>query len=294
MRSTMFVFMASGLLGQGVSAQVYHPMPTDGATWTVVEYGYGTLPPETGVWHFGAMGDTLIDGQTYTRLYCNCGTLGMVNPEAGFNAATAIYYGAYREDSSKKVWFRDATATTDRLYFDFALDLGDTFCFPMQPCGISCFEVTLVDQVQVGSDMRRQIHFAHNGQEEVWIEGIGSITDQWTGEWCFSGNIGWQLNCFSEENVVVYGPCDFPTSVVDPHGPDDHLEVFPNPSKGSFRVMTPHATNFQFALFDMMGRPVMTGNGSSGNMLTMDVPSGIYLLRVQTPDGVYAHRIIRE
>lgn len=73
-----------------------------------------------------------------------------------------------------------------------------------------------------------------------------------------------------------------------------NIRVFPNPSKGSFRVMTPHAENFQFELFDMMGRPVMTGNGSSGNMLTMDVPSGIYLLRVQTPDGVYAHRIIRE
>jgi|APGre2960657505_1045072.scaffolds.fasta_scaffold13009_2 hypothetical protein len=213
-----------------LNAQTYYPMPTNSATWTVVEYGYGTFPPETGVTHFGLSGDTIINGFTYHKLFNNLGGLGFVNPDSAFNLQTALLYGVFREDSSKKVWFRKLPFDTiDILTYNFALNLGDTFCFNDEPCGVLCHPVSLVDSILINGSYRRQIHFNYDGQEETWIEGIGSKFDNWIGKWCFIGNISWFLNCYSENGFQIYGNCDYPTDLNELSKENYSIKIFPNP-----------------------------------------------------------------
>ncbi|MBC7864965.1 MAG: hypothetical protein IAF38_18470, partial [Bacteroidia bacterium] len=171
------------------SAQTYYPFATDSATWTVVEYGYGTIPPQTGTWHYGMAGDTIFNGLLYSKLYVNQGSLGSVNPEPVFNLQTATYLGAIREDSTKKILFRKWSDTIEILRYDFSLNVGDTFCFNNEPCGIQCHQVAAVDSILINGAYRRQIHFSYGGQSETWIEGIGSIVGAFEFFWCFTGNI---------------------------------------------------------------------------------------------------------
>lgn len=249
----------------GIKAQTYFPMPTANATWTVVEYGYGTIPPETGVTHFGLSGDTTINSLTYHKIYFNQGGLGFVNPENEFNLQTAVLFGVFREDASKKVWFRQLPFDSeDELIYDFALNLGDTFCFQDEPCGVLCHPVSLVDSILIDGNYRRQIHFNYNGQEEKWIEGIGSAYDNWDGHWCFAGDIAWVLNCYHENGVTLYGTCDYPTGVAEISGESNAPEIFPNPFTG-FLTIRHEADDAKITVENLLGATILSQNLSSGD-----------------------------
>lgn len=225
------------LLRINAKAQTYYPMAADSATWTVVEYGYGTFPPETGVSHFGLSGDTLINNLSYHKIYYNPGGLGFVNPDTAFNLPTAMLFGVFREDASKKVWYRQFPAdTSDVLLYDYALNVGDTFCFHNQPCGVLCHAVSLVDSILVNGSYRRQIHFNFGNQEEAWIEGLGSKFSNWVNQWCFVGNLAWFMNCYKENGNPVFGSCDFPTGLKENGLIDPEIIVYPNPAIEQLKI----------------------------------------------------------
>jgi hypothetical protein len=267
------------------SAQAYHPFKTDSATWTIVEYGF-TIPLETGTYHFGLAGDTVINGIDYTKIYINWGWLGSINPEPVFNLQTANYYGAFREDASKKVWFyKDGTAS-EILYYDFSLNPGDTFCFDYQPCGVFCHPVSLVDSTLIDGNYHRQIHFNYGGQEEIWIEGIGSAYDNWIGEWCFIGNILWTLNCYSEKGIQKYGTCDYPTAVAEISTAIESFHLSPNPAGDRIYLTENTAEQMGFTVFNSCMKQIIKMNFSaSATVNTSDFAAGIYFYTVKGRNG---------
>ena len=253
----------------------------------MVEYGYGTIPPETGTWHYGLKGDTIISNILYHQLRVNGGSLGSINPEIDFNPATSLYFGGNREDSLKRIYFRKATDTTEIVLYDFGLAVGDTFCFRSQPCGTNCHPVVAIDSIQVGNSYRKQFHFSFNGQEEKWIEGIGSIHETWDGSWCFAGNIEWTLNCFKEKQIPLYGPCNYPVfveeskaqcKVTSVHNPANRLvEINLQSCKVDY-------TNLVVSIFDGLGKLVKEQSASPSSVLipisTQDLLPGIYFVRL--------------
>lgn len=277
------------------NAQTYYPMPTANATWTVVEYGYGTIPPETGVTHFGLSGDTMINSLAYHKIYYNQGGLGFDNPENEFNLQTAVLYGVFREDASKKVWLRKQPSDAeDVLIYDFALNLGDTFCFHDEPCGVLCHPVSLVDSILIDGNYRRQIHFNYNGQEEKWIEGIGSAYDNWDGHWCFDGNIAWFLNCYQENGVTLYGTCDYPTGVTAITGESYAPEIFPNPLT-DFLTIRQETDDAKIAVETLLGATILTQNLNSGDsQINLSfLSNGIYLLHYSSKNEDRIFKIIK-
>lgn len=268
--------------------QSYYPFPTVGATWTIVEKGYGTFPPEEGTWHFGINGDTVISGETYTKIYVNPGSLGVVNPEPEFNLTTANYFGAVWEDNTKKVWFRENGQPTDRLYFDFALNLGDTFCFEGQPSGVTCIPVSLVDSILINGNYRRQIHFEHGGQTEAWIEGIGGTVDNLLGYWSFIGNIEWSLNCFNENTINIYGTCDFITGHDEIQVQPSFFHIYPNPTDGQVSIdLRSTIQNVNVNIYNSLGALVINRQIASAQTVTLTLPieSGIYIVQLLFSDG---------
>ncbi|MBA2611612.1 MAG: T9SS type A sorting domain-containing protein [Bacteroidetes bacterium] len=269
---------------QHLFAQTYYPFKTDSATWTVVEYGAGTFPypPQTGTWHFGLSGDTVFNSLTYSKIYANLGSLGSINPEGNFNRQTANYYGAFREDATKKVWFRKPSLSTDILYYDFALNLGDTFCFNYQPCGVLCHPVSLIDSILINGNYRKRIHFDYNGQSEIWIQGIGSAFDNWIGDWCFTGNISWTLNCYKEKNIPIYGSCNYPTGLIESEAQDPVLVFSPNPVNNSFTIQTSVLDDYNITICNLTGHQIrnikFVGNSYKGSVY--DLKAGVYILTI--------------
>jgi hypothetical protein len=298
-KTAFTVALAMTFVWSAVSAQNYHPLQTDSATWTVVEYGYGTTL-ETGTWHFGVSGDTVINGLAYHKIYENTGSLGSINPDTAFNMATASYACAFREDSTKKVWViggYNATDTFEYVHYDFSLNVGDTFCFHYEPCGVLCHPVTLVDSVLVNGSYRRQIHFSYGTQEEVWIEGIGAVHDGWIGEWCFVGNIEWVLNCYSEHGVHVYGTCDYPmgTGMNSLYDGGPGIGLFPNPVAEMLTIdnAVPGAI---VSIENVMGEAMLTEQLVS-TRATLDVASlarGVYILRYRINGNERAYKFVKQ
>ncbi len=60
------------------------------------------------------------------------------------------------------------------------------------------------------------------------------------------------------------------------------LNIFPNPNRGTFYITTIRDDNYTAQLYAMNGDLVKAFRINSGrNYLTVEAPSGIYLLRVQ-------------
>lgn len=213
--------------------QTYYPFPTDSAKWSVMDYmdwpdwQIPPVPDECITRHYGFANDTVINGKTYGKLYGNNLYADYPYSDLDFNLATATYVAAVREDSSKKVWVRNATDSIDFLYYDFALDTGDTFCFDYFAAG--CYQVIYIDSILIDGNYRRQIHFNTSGAE-TWIEGIGSTVGWFEFQWI--GSISYYLDCFFENETQLFATsgnchCDTYTGIEQIN--NDVIKVFPNP-----------------------------------------------------------------
>jgi hypothetical protein len=285
MKNKFKFFLAFILIVFNCKSQTYYPMSTNSPTWTVVEYGFGTFPPTTGVTHYGLSGYTTIEGLDYFKLFVNPGGLGFTNPEDSFNIQTAFLYGIYREDSSHKVWFRPMpSGTADFLLFDFALNVNDTFCFQDAQCGVSCLPVTLVDSILVNGNYRRQIHFSYNGLEEKWIEGIGSTSGNWEGDWCFIGNISFELNCYKEKGTFSFGPCNYPIGINEINTESNALRIFPNPATNLIYIDN-LKTGTAIKIINSLGQIVYSQKAvfTNNNIDIENLEKGIYFVKCSSP-----------
>lgn len=190
---TMFGFVCSN----NIQAQNYQPILEPNAIWTqgvnggffspLVTYGYEKLRLQ---------GDTAINGADYKKMY-------KTSNEASFNASTATYNFAIREDDNGKVWIVEPNTTDEILYMDFALEAGQTGNFYgnnlFAPGPSNTIPILIVekDSIMIGSDWRDRLlvqllpdQYCYN---EYWIEGIGNTggflrnTDP-----CFISDIGWK------------------------------------------------------------------------------------------------------
>lgn len=274
--------------------QSYVPMPVADATWTVLEYGYGTFPPELGVTHYGLNGDTVIGTEVYHKVYRNLGALGLLNVEPVFNPLTAQYFGAFREDAERKVWFWGIFAADEVLMYDFGLSVGESFCFDDAPCGVQCHQVDSIDSIEVDGTMRSRIHFSYNGQQQVWMEGIGSVHEPWSSLWCYIGNFEWQLNCFSQSGIPVYGDCTYPTGLNHEPVTDEKELVYPNPVTDMLTIETPTARS-EWVLEDVTGRAMLWISileSSSQTDLSL-LPAGAYVLRRIDKGESFRQRLLK-
>ena len=77
------------------------------------------------------------------------------------------------------------------------------------------------------------------------------------------------------------------------------LEAYPNPANGELTLDLPHGAYSQIipiSLFDGLGKMVIKDQFNSGeatkNLITNDLPSGIYFLRVDAPKGKLTKKVI--
>lgn len=215
------------------------------ATWSVQEYVFGWFPApnECIAKHYGYNSDTIINGRFYAKLYGNNLPADYPYQDVAFNLPTATYVAGVREDPFKKVWIVPDQDTTEILYYDFALDSGDTFCFNY--FGGVCLPVQWVDSILILGSYRKQIHFYNSmGNPEVWIEGIGSTTGWF--EWQYTGSAAWSLLCHDYFWTPVYQistncHCDTYTVGIS-ELLSSTVSIFPNPTSGRISISLEEAS----------------------------------------------------
>jgi len=282
-------------------AQTYYPFPKDSAQWSVEHLIEQSFPFSDVYYtkHYGLVGDTIINSVTYSKFYGN--NLNFTNDDSMFNIATAQYVGAIREDTSKKVWIRLPQDTFDIAYYDFGLNIGDTFNFNIFFIPADYGVVTAVDSILIDGKYRRQIHLQDaNGMEETWIEGIGS-TSGWF-EYPSGGTIYGSLLCFSENDTLKYnqkGYCHRYKPIndgIEEPGYDNNIKTYPTLASNELYIELINVNiSYTYSVFDVNGR-IIEQNVYTNNSLeiidTKDFPNGIYFIKLLVDEQMIVRKFI--
>ncbi|MEL6732166.1 MAG: T9SS type A sorting domain-containing protein, partial [Bacteroidota bacterium] len=72
------------------------------------------------------------------------------------------------------------------------------------------------------------------------------------------------------------------------------IEIFPNPSTGIFQIKHENLTIQQVQLFDLRGQMLMEKGEQTDILDLHDLSQGIYILEVQTDQGILTEKIIKQ
>lgn len=162
----------------------YHPFIEDGKLWVVKENSDWSADEWIKYYYFD--GDTIVNGQKAKRMMCDSQNAGIE------------YVGAWYEQD-KKVYLATGRQQFELLY-DFTLSSGDSI---HTPDGY----VMAVDKLSGGIPGFKGAYYALRdafGQEQHWLEGVGSVFDPWLnfrGGWDVVGSL---LVCRIGDEIIYY------------------------------------------------------------------------------------------
>ncbi len=287
----------------GAFEQFYYPFPSSNAIW--YQYYYPEYywepenPPEFMI--FGLMDqDTIIYGKKYNKVF----RFYADPPEA----STAVYVGAIREDSSKKVYYRGlhpfsypVSDTGDILLYDFSVFAGDTIRAGLFTSN-EYLVVSELDTIRIGDSYRKRIHFK-DFPTTKWIEGIGNERGLlfYSGELQINGLWG-DLVCFRQEGSRLYHNPAYANCFEDQvnntksETRDPEISISPNPAKQGYTDAKVSGNIQHIQLISARGKILLSSWDLKKNTLrirTGDLPSGIYFIRISdSRQGVHTRKLI--
>ena len=169
MKAIRLITMLALLMGgMTLKAQDYHPIVEDGKQWNVL-FSYPWSPPEpqhkyTDIYKIE--GDTLVDGVSYKVMYATRN-----EDLTGWN-----FWGFIRETEDGQVLTRRDASSYEQIMYDFSMEVGDTIIMNGNGFYPDRMFVVETNEIFIGGEPRKQIVLEYPwGDQEVWIEGIGSL-----------------------------------------------------------------------------------------------------------------------
>lgn len=269
-----------------------HPLPT----WTY----YGLKTEE----------DTSIEAIIYRKLIKSSDSL--------FTEISTI--GGIREDSNRVFLSKSKYTSEEVLLYDFSLNANDTVIvhrlvnirnFSSYPTMVKVDSVSTI--VLYGENRKRLfveyqcIGYPDDVSKDVWVEGIGSLTNGLLNETChcFTGCYTESyLTCYFEDDNLKWSNSDFNRCVIDSSGMVNSLHedglnpekvlIMPNPVIDISSIS--YSVGFELAeVYDIMGRHLKTYwfNEHSIEVSRNDYKSGIYSIVIKCKDNrVYSQKLI--
>jgi hypothetical protein len=271
------------------------PFPQDSAIWYAVDFDYNPSPPPLATfwtYQYVTMGDTLINGENYTKLFSDLAV--------GYNP---YYEGAYRVDVvNSRVYFIDSFYNTEGLLYDFSLVPGDTI--PITNGSDTSFHVVCLDTATlvINNILHLALHiFSYDDYDNtcytVWVKGIGSMkhpleTEMFCAEDWFETS--YFLNCFFYKDEEIYHNPDnpfFEGCYGQWVGIDDlqteKLYLSPNPVTDIAQIISANRANeiFNYQVLDVLGRIESERYNMPLNEIRIDpknLKNGIHILKLHS------------
>jgi len=280
-----------------IKAQTYIPFPDTNAFWNELRYYQGQCePPEFCTYTYYFQGDTILDTQSYHKIYSN-------------DSFSISYVGGLRE-INKKIYFFDRDCSAPILLYDFGLNVGDSIPLACMLCDAEepqYMKVISIDSVLIGDmSYRKRINFDY-GPSQSWIEGIGSVSGLFYPYYsCVLCICGLELVCFEQNNMVLYQNEDnvncfnYFVSVDEPVMNALSLIVFPNPvkNKSILHIESERESITSIELYDILGRKLnmlQKCNSKKIQLQTETWNKGIYFLKIDLSNGhKFCERLIIE
>ncbi|MBL7903941.1 MAG: T9SS type A sorting domain-containing protein [Bacteroidales bacterium] len=261
MMKTWFIVPGTVLFSLCLKAQVNYPIPQEPTSEWRIDYAQwdGTSNfVRTNAARVFVAGDTLINGNTYSRLLSTgVITTSWLGGSYDYPYENA-FYGFIRTDSARTWVFYD---TTEELLYDFSLQAGDTL--PMTTMNWSpTVIVSSVDSVLVNGKYLRRFNLFDPVQSDLichwYIEGIGSENGLISPMQLMMDN-GWTFGCYAEDHAPVFPEdtdCILSVNAIYVDTPAGRPEIFPNPAEDflTVRIYSPEDCEIRLRILDISGR----------------------------------------
>jgi len=251
-------------------------------------------------------GDTVLTDSVETTYYkiFRRGTLSTISvyPDNSCDENTWVIdeYVALVRQVDRNVYIKSGNGP-ETLIYDFNLAVGDTIdtelFYPEQP-----LIVTFIDSIWVGDYYFKRFYSNQILYNGYLIEGIGHgmgflEPNGWTDEW------GAEMYCYVRGDSIVYtfengeGGCDYVLSVEKHHQFNIGFTIYPNPAVGKVTIaVNENVKVVKVRVYGVMGRVVIeksyqspqppSPRGSSIALDVRDLQPGMYLIEVETKDGL--------
>lgn len=254
----------------------------DSAVWHEENWLYDGLTAHHSIYTCRAAGDTVIDGNLFTKIrqlgVDSVSTLGSGQPP------TAVpldrYLGAIRAEESTLTWYvRLNGYPEDLLLYDFDLEVGSTILGTFGDCGAGLL-VTSIDTVMLGGTPRQRSHLNMPGR--FIIEGIGGNAGLF-GQLCQLIEEFSCLHVYDEPGVsLLIDGCGTPSTSIAPRPvPANGVSVSPNPTPGPLRIAGAKPGT-RVVIRDAIARAWWTDAriGPDGSLDIGSLPAGLYTVQL--------------
>ncbi|GAA4460727.1 hypothetical protein GCM10023093_03910 [Nemorincola caseinilytica] len=284
-------FTLIALLSGIAAAQAQIAFPSANATWTE-RHGQGEAAPSYAIIGLKSS-DVVIGGVTYHKVYRSTNDAVLDESE---------YIGGLREDAGK-VYYMGASASAEKLIYDFNVAVGDTITDPAT--GTKNGVVHSIETVMIGSVSHKRINFRQFSSTNAWpigswIDGIGNSSlggllgspmMQPTCD-CGTNTVCLTKNSVQEYKNPVYASVDCESSVsaasVKMNIPA--VAIMPNPVTGTSHLAVPAEGKFHsIAIYDMMGRKAYDAplNGAMDIAISKGTfAPGVYMYHLSGANGI--------
>jgi hypothetical protein len=283
---TLFAIFAAGTSGQSL-------LETN-KMWNVVECSnFGACYTVS----FKFEGDTILHGITYKKLL----------ESLDAPSDTWTFHSALREDETGKVFKNWGWNTEERLFYDFGLEQGDVFYFRLPHYSDSIpMQVTGVDSVTLlNGEKRKRITLDDNAYYEQWIEGTGSTNGVAFVAYGWWGiiDLDYDLNCYFEDDELMYKHGSYETCWYTTVGIDDHLAdpawmASPNPFDNTFSIQpnTNVDQGIEIRISTLQGAVLETHFYKGGDKIIAgkNLEKGFYLMQIfENGSLVHVDKVIK-
>lgn len=244
-------------------------------------------------------GYEVINGVSYYKQYRNS-TQTTIWWYGETTSETNLYGPGYvREDPNGSFYYLNTADNTETLYFDnqtiLNTQVGDIY--PGESCTVQSTQ-----SINLGTTQLKKINGVMAGPTRGSIEGVGYL-----GLPCGTGfESNYDMQCYTKQgNTIQFGTIDcnsFPPanrqSLSTPSNTlASSIVVYPNPSKGPFKIVAYLDYNeIRYILSNMQGSVVKNGiiTSQTQEIDISNFANGVYLLKLEMKDKFYYQKIIKE
>lgn len=279
----------------------YRPLPMQNAEW--VNWGGLYLlscPTCTFVNHkYYTDGDTIINSNTYVKLK------KMEIPAINDVSIYPTYTGAIRQDTlNKKIYVVLTDSTTERILYDFSLQVGDTINSVLHDLASDCVgfnveTISSIDSILINGNYHKRFNVQGSCNSVSYIEGIGSDYGL-----IFPNRLDEKeshLTC-TKVNGQTYYPsntsqCDLITSIGSLHNVFV-VDIFPNPTADEVNIVLSNKINLSASIiiYNTLGEIIIQEKMST-NEKKLDIstlPNGLYFLKINSKENTITKKIIKQ
>ena len=283
------------LLACVANSQEYFNLIEENKTWNVmnviVNYSPPNYVPDTSfsTTTYKISGDSVLNSNTYKKVYSSDEEFPV---DWNYNCLI-------REDvNNKKAWIKNSSEN-ERLLYNFSVNVGDSILLGYPEEQFYLYVDSIIN-ININQTLRKKYWLSCKVKpeyNETWVEGIGSNKGILaSGSAFIVGGWSWLL-CVSENNELIYenpnyNDCYMITTGIQ-ESKKELFNIYPNPVKDKIYIVNHQNIKIKsIILSDYLGNEIKYFITNNYYLDIHDIPSGLYILKINYTKGVIIKKII--